>query len=427
MDQRRFISFLLISIGVMLLFNRFFPPVQPAPQAQDAGAAADEKAKPKDGAAANDVANKADGEAKDAADKPAAAIGALPAVAAANTPAQLVTLGSLDMNSDYRMLVTLTNAGAAVYRAEMASPRFRDQHDWSGYIGDLELKNVPGGVQVQVVGAGTPAANATADGKSAPIEPQDLIVGVGNPQTKAIATIDDLDRALAPTDAGQELVLQVKHADVAAQPRTVRLARRPLSVLRPEAENYALRGAALPADFVDRPSFLTTFATLGNAPLSKDNAKKLSEVLESGTWELAAHDESSATFKRALPELKLEVVKRYSLAKAPANERENPNYPAYDLQLEIEVHNTGDDKRSIGYRLDGPTGMTLEGWWYARKISQHWGGGGLRDVAVRFAGSAELSIDYSQIAKGKVASMGDGQALAYGGVDGQYFSAILIP
>ena len=75
------------------------------------------------------------------------------------------------------MLVTLTNAGAAVVRAEMSSPRYRDQEDWNGYLGDLELKNVPGGVQVQVAGAGTPAANAK-------IEAGDVIVGVGNPQTK---------------------------------------------------------------------------------------------------------------------------------------------------------------------------------------------------------------------------------------------------
>jgi YidC/Oxa1 family membrane protein insertase len=67
------------------------------------------------------------------------------------------------MASDFRMLVTLTNSGAAVHRAEMASSRFRDQHDWSGYLGEVDLKDAPGGVQVQVVGAGTPAAKATAD------------------------------------------------------------------------------------------------------------------------------------------------------------------------------------------------------------------------------------------------------------------------
>ena len=96
------------------------------------------------------------------------------------------------------MLVTLTNAGAAVRRAEMASPRYRDQHDWSGYLGELELKDVPGGVQVQVVGAGTPAASHR--GKPA-IEAGDVIVGIGNPQTTEIKTVDDFNAALADDQA----------------------------------------------------------------------------------------------------------------------------------------------------------------------------------------------------------------------------------
>jgi YidC/Oxa1 family membrane protein insertase len=428
LDQRRFIAFLAVSMGAMLLFNVLFPPAKPAPQAGQ-GAAASGKAPAKEGDKAAQAAAKADDEskAKDLAEKPAANVAALPAVAAANGPEGFVTLGSLDMNSDYRMLVTLTTAGAAVHRAEMASPRFRDQHDWSGYLGDLELKDTPGGVQVQVVGAGTPAANATADGKSVPLESGDVITGIGSPKIATFKGVAEFNSTLAQIDPGQDIVLQVRHGDGAPQPRTVRLVRRPLAVLRPEAENYALRGAPLPVGFVDRPSFLISIASLNNAVLQKDDAQKLTNLLESGTWELAAHDESSATFRRALPELKLEITKRYKLAHAKPEDRDNPNFPAYDLQLEIELHNTGEAKQSVAYRLDGPTGMPLEGWWYARKISQSWGGGGLRDVAVRFAGSAELSINDSQIAKGKVAPMGDGQTLAYAGVDGQYFSAMLLP
>lgn len=427
MDQRRFIAFLLVSMGAMLLFNRFFPAPQPLAPGQVA--AADGKAPAKDGEKADQPAPKAGDSVneKDVAEKPVANIAALPAVAAANAPAQFVTLGSLDMNSDYRMLVTLTSAGAAIHRAEMASSRFRDQHDWSGYLGALELKDVPSGVQIQVVGAGTPAANATADGKPAPLESGDIVTGIGKPQITAIKNAAEFNSMLAQTEPGQDIVLQVRHGDGDSQPRTMRLVRRPLAVLRPEAENYTLRGAPLPANFVDPPSFLTTITSLNSAPLQKDDAQKLANLLESGSWELVAHDESSATFRRALPELKLEITKRYKLARAKPEERDNPNYPAYDLQLEIELHNTGDAKQAVAYRLDGPTGMPLEGWWYARKISQSWGGGGLRDVAVRFAGSAELSINDSQIAKGKVAPMGDGQALAYAGVDGQYFSAMLLP
>ena len=104
------------------------------------------------------------------------------------------------------------------------------------------------------------------------------------------------------------------------------------------------------------------------------------------------------------------------------------DYPAYHLQLDIELHNTEARtcKRSAAYRLDGATGMPLEGWWYARKISRHWSGGSLRDVVVRFDGSSEIEIENSQIAKGKAEPM-EGAALEYAGVDSQYFSAIFIP
>ena len=105
-----------------------------------------------------------------------AAPGDLPGVSASPCTSPVRHARSLDPKSGYRMLVTLTNAGASVVRAEMSSPRYRDQEDWNGYLGDLELKNSSGGVQVQVVGAGTPAANAK-------IEAGDVIVGVGNPQT----------------------------------------------------------------------------------------------------------------------------------------------------------------------------------------------------------------------------------------------------
>ena len=128
-----------------------------------------------------------------------------------------------------------------------------------------------------------------------------------------------------------------------------------------------------------------------------------------------------------MPELKLEIVKKYTLAAAPADQIGEADYPAYHLQLDIELHNTdGKDPQKVAYRLDGATGMSMEGWWYARKISRHWGGGSLRDVVVRFDGSSENEIENSQIAKGKAEPM-EGAALEYAGVDSQYFSAIFIP
>ena len=199
-----------------------------------------------------------------------------------------VTLGSLDMDSGYRMLVTLTNAGAAVHRAEMASSRFRDQHDWSGYLGELELKNVPGGV----AGAGRRRRHARREchvrWQAAPLEAGDVIVGIGDPQT----TDDQNGRRFQPharSDAsrGRTLRSRFDAATIAPQAadRAARCGGRSPCCGR-KLKTIAMRDAQPPADFVDRPSFLTTLATLDNKPLSKDDAKRLAELLETGNWEL---------------------------------------------------------------------------------------------------------------------------------------------
>jgi YidC/Oxa1 family membrane protein insertase len=429
LDQRRFFSFLLLALGVILLTGRLFPPPPPK-QPPAAPAPANGKVEKKEagpaGAAkeAGPAKENENGQAEVAKQQPEVKAAEIPAVAPTTEPVQYVTLGSLDPDSGYRMLVTLTNTGAAVVQAEMSSPRYRDQHDWSGYLGDLELKAVPGGAQVQVVGAGTPAADAK-------IEPGDVIVGYGNPQSFTIKTADDLNRILAKTTPGQQITLQVRHGNNAPQPRTVRLMRRPFAVVRPELDNYRMREVDPPADFVDRPSFLLTLSKLNGKPLNKADAKRMADALETGNWELTAHDEKSAVFRREFPELKLEIIKHYTIAPAPAEARSDPDYPVYHLYLDIELHNTesADSKtpdKQVAYRLDGPTGMPMEGWWYSRKVSRNWRGGSMRSVVVHFVGSSVSEIVNTQIAKGTVEPM-EGETLAYAGVDEQYFSAVLIP
>jgi YidC/Oxa1 family membrane protein insertase len=272
---------------------------------------------------------------------------------------------------------------------------------------------------VQVAGTGTPAANAK-------IAAGDVIVAFGNPQTKEIKTAADLTAALSGTKPDQDFTLQVRHGDNGPQPIVVRLMRRPFAVVRPEIENYRMREVDPPKDFVERPSFLLTLAEVNGKPLGENDAKRLAAALETGNWELTSHDEKSAVFRRALPELKLEIVKRYTLASVPADQSGDADYPAYHLKLDIDLRNTDSAARSAAYRLDGATGMSMEGWWYARKISRHWGGGSLRDVVVRFNGSSENEIENSQIAKGKTEPM-EGAPLEWAGVDSQYFSAVFIP
>jgi YidC/Oxa1 family membrane protein insertase len=411
----------MISVGVLILFSVLFPPPpppkKPVPPAAAQNGAEQQAEKPAADAIAD--ANQA-AQGKQAQNgAPAANVAA---EARVEVPLQMLSLGSLDPASGYRMLVTLTNRGGAVLRTELASPRYRDQHDRSGYLGELELKEVDGGLEVQVVGAGTPAAEAK-------IAVGDVIVGVGNGQTIEIKKLDDFSAALAKTEPGQLITLQVRRAGGASQAHSVKLMRRPFAVLRPEAQNYEMRKADLPPNFVDPPSFLMTLSQQNGKPLSEESAKRVAEFLETGNWEVAATDEKSVSFRRSLPEFNLEIIKRYSLEPVPASERDNVVYPGYHLQLDIELRNTAATPQTLAYRLEGPTGMPLEGWWYAHKISRdRWfGGAGLRDVVVRLDDNPVFQLDCPAIAAGDTEPLGAGEALAYAGVDGQYFAAVMIP
>ncbi len=409
-----------MSVGVLILFSVLFPPPPAKKPVQPAGAQADAKQE-----AEKPADDEAEGPNDVVQDEPAQN-GAPAANAAAQAPVeaplQLASLGSLDPASGYRMLVTLTNRGGGVLRTELASPRYRDQHDRSGYLGELELKEVDGGLEVQVAGAGTPAA-------AAGIAAGDVIVGVGNGQVADIKKLDDLSAALAKTEPGQQITLQVRRAGGPSQAHTVKLMRRPLAVLRPEADNYTMREADLPPNFVDPPSFLMTLAQQNGKPLSEERAKRVAALLETGNWEATATDANSVSFRRTLPEFNLEIIKRYSLEPVPANERNNVDYPGYHLQLDVELRNTAQTPQTFTYRLDGPTGMPLEGWWYAHKISRsRWfGGAGLRDVVVRLDDNPVIQEDGPAIAAGDSEPIAGGGALAYAGVDGQYFAAVMIP
>jgi YidC/Oxa1 family membrane protein insertase len=131
-----------------------------------------------------------------------------------------------------------------------------------------------------------------------------------------------------------------------------------------------------------------------------------------------------------LPALGLKLIKRYSLAKVASEE--GPQQPAYHLNFEIEIQNIGSQPQDVAYRLDGPTGLVLEGAWYASKISRNWGSAGLRDVDGKFKAQGTFrSNEPDEVGCPKIAS-GEAKAwptapLEYVAVDAQYFAAALIP
>ncbi len=423
MDKSKFIAFLFLSMAVLMLSNMLFPPpLQPkAKDGEQAGAAA-QPAQPEAGR------KRAAEPAQVPSDQAPQANAKQADDAAADEPvdeASLVylSLGSLDRDSGYRMLVTLTNQGAAVRRAELTSSRFRDLVDRSGYLGHLEFEPTSAGLKVQVVGAGTPANKAD-------VRVGDIFVGVQLPKGEMVAvkSVDEFEAQRSQTRPGQKLTLNVVRDGGAPRQLVATLVRRPLEVVRPEIENILMRNGTIPQGFVDPPSFLVSMSTLGGLPLKKLASQRIAAWLEEGNWSVTSHEQSAVTFERTIPAEKLKLIKRYTLQPVPPASHDNQDYPAYNIKLDVEVENLGDVVQSVAYRLDGPTGLPIEGWWYTHKISQRWfSSAGLRDVVVRFQGMAEQQIDCATIAEGKAEPMGHDASLAFVGVDAVYFSAVIIP
>ncbi|MCA9230801.1 MAG: YidC/Oxa1 family insertase periplasmic-domain containing protein [Planctomycetales bacterium] len=425
MEQRRVVAFLAISVLVLLLFGP--------------------KQKPSEQADAKKAPAQAEERAEAAADKPPAenqpkAPVAKPAVdePVEEVDPEYVTLGSVAKDSRYRVLVTLTNQGAGVRRVELASPRYRDLHDLRGYLGHLETVADPaGGLRVQAVGIGTPAAEAG-------LKVGDRILAAkGEAEFSKLAAPAELAKLLSQKRPGQQLVLQVASGGAEPDDRTVVLGRRPLEIMRPESENVGMRTDKLPAGVTEPPSFLFTLEQLGSEKIKRLAEEELpllgvkswdvraepelaGVALRDSNWEIEARDETSVSFRKRLPEHSIEVIKRYRLEEVPADQLSNQDYPGYGLSLDIEIRNYGEQESSLVYRLDGPNGLPTEGWWYANKISRNWSAGGLRDVVARYEGGNTVQVGPIDIIKGSVEPM-QGRPLAFIGVDAQYFSAVMMP
>jgi YidC/Oxa1 family membrane protein insertase len=451
-NKKNFIAFLFLSMGVLMLSNMLFaPPPQPQPKdaAKKPAAAADGEKDQKAGAdaklSAGPDASTDDEENPEGGDANATE-------SAEDTvkkeDLQFVTLGSLDQATGYRMLVTFTNEGAAVKRAELSSPRFLDLVDRSGYLGHLEFDDTTAGPKVRVVGGGTPAEQAG-------VKVGDVITGLERTKGKMldVKSGKEFHEQRAKTKPGRDITLRLIRDGGEPQTVTVKLVRRPLEVVRPEIDNIRMRDGKVPPGFVDPPSYLLDIATVGDINIAADaedqlaalikedeslespKAKSLREAirlrkwLENGNWTVSDAKPDSVTFERPLPQHNLKLTKTYKLEPAPEDRRDDVNYPGYNLTLNVTVENTGDAEQSVAYRLNGANGLPMEGWWYSHKISRdHWfAGAGLRDAIVRYEGQKVIQFDGPAIGEDGNQPMGQAAPLAYVGVDGVYFSAVMIP
>src|SRR3569623_167448 len=306
--DRRFYTFLALSAAVLLVNILVMKWLAPPPGQQPAAkqqAAADrdiEKAeKPKRKPIA--AKEKSGDNEKNEKEKPAE-VKATPKA----EPQRWVTLGSADESDPYRMLVTLTNRGAAVERIVLNSHRFHDLDDRSGYLGHLELikSKDPKGCLVRVVGKGTPADRAG-------LKPDDVLLAADDQPVQSVAALSDVLASKKPEDA---LALSISR-NGKPMSLSATLARKPLEIVRPEytIEDGEDEGEPREADFGETDpkiihplSFLMTLAKIDGEEIGKDEEELAGVNLRTGNWTMLPCDPKKpdeAAFEMELPEHQL--------------------------------------------------------------------------------------------------------------------------
>ena len=372
-----------------------------------------------------------------------------------------VTLGSMDSNSPYRMLVTLTNRGAAPSRIELNTNQYRDVQELSGYLGqivaDQNLAELSGdGVTVQVVGPGTPADKfgLKIDDKIVQVALQNR--STGKPETVEVQTFADLRKALQHTKPGDYVDLTVVRNGNKIEQR-IQLAQYPMDLIRPENvsesyEEYRSMGGLRGVDErSDQLSFLMTLQQINGEKLPEPDSQKVDNSKRRGVlppdatlereldgvglrnelWEVLSVQENEAVFRRTVPGRNLEVLKTYRLRK---REDADPKFKigaGYELTLDITIKNLDTQSQEIAYQLDGPTGLPLEGGWYALKMGPDWGSYGIRDIVVRLHGNKGSVVSSNVVHIDKVPNYWINPWIDntpdYIGVDSRFFQCTLMP
>lgn len=354
------------------------------------------------------------------------------------SPAQ-GTLGSLDPSTEnpYKLLVHWNNRGAAIERVELVGYWAVDHY--SGHLGHLALTDAPsGGALVNIVGPGTAAAIAG-------LVPGDVIQQIDElPIVSPLALENYLEERTRP---GQTVALMVQRQGAATSiTLSAQLTRRPLEIVKPEAHIFPLPGGGLQAFPPDPLSLLLTLDSVAGRALRPGESELTGlPSLYNANWEIEQQGPDFVEFSFTLDEDalaaagkqgRLKIVKRYTLAS-----REQPEDPAHHVDLRVTIENLGDEPQQVGYRLDGPTGLPLEGWWYSTKLHPHIGpGAGARDIAYKQAelghellGCPKIFSEARTLVEKREPPLlsllrGDRPApFVYLGVDTQFFASAVMP
>lgn len=386
------------------------------------------------------------------------------AIEATQVSPDWVTLGSMDPESPYRMLVTLTNQGAAVARVELNTQKYRDVQELSGYLGQIVVDQDAAeggekGVLIQVVGPGTPAHQFGLRVGDRIIR-LDRKLKTDSFETILINKFEDLRATLLKTKPGDHLdVMVMREGREEPLSQEVILGHYPMDIIRPESaprdyEEYrqlgGLRGVIFDSDAEhrrsDQLSFLTTLQQVDDRRLDlpKSLNANTSKVrgfvprdksldielpgtnLKKDPWEILSRSEEEVVFRKTLPDWKLEMRKIYRLTRIEDKNKATIG-EGYHMTFKVELRNLDTKDHTVAYQLDGPTGLPLEGGWYSRKTGPGWSTYGIRDIVVRFQDNPSQVIANNLVGADRITSPWVDEPLDYIGVDSLYFQCTLKP
>lgn len=421
-QDQRLLIFLLLSVSLLMFWTTFNPPEPPvkadAAQQADAAPGADGNQPDADGKQLDD-ATPADGEAPQPPD--ADAPQEPPIEEGPQAEPQTVTIGSALAGSPYRMLMVLTNEGAAVERLVLSSNDVSEIDNHGASLGVWDYSDTDRGVRLNVVAPGTAAYEAGL--RSGDV----LQTGVREKGAVQFTDARTLRGWLAEGEPGQ----QVQLAKADGSSIAIELTRPALQLIRPERENIQLHDHDLPEGFTEVDSFLIRLAKVGELESSSAALQEANRRLTSDAWQVEQSGDGAVTFTMRLADLGLEVVKRFAIAEAPADKQAEQS--GYHFDFRVEVRNLRDQPQEVAYQLQGPNGLPIEGFWYANKVGRKangggaWGAVGLRDVIVRYQDGPVSQMNPAKITEGDYETFGLQTPLAYAGVDAQYFSVMMIP
>jgi YidC/Oxa1 family membrane protein insertase len=443
--DRRFFAWMLLTISLFMIWNSMNQRAALQKQEQELAAAERETKKLR--------------EAEKKREQAAAAIEKTDIGPAPTFPAAKYCLGSMDPQSGYRLLVTLTSQGAGVERVELVEQtkpgkmRYRSLAARGAYLGYLSPTPEAEGLRLRSIPPGSPAALATpTDGEGpAGLQVGDLLLQVdGLPLTSEL----ELEKILSQRKPQAVAKLRVRREVNDGQPRDLELNAKlcecPLEIIRMQDD---LPREEIPGNLL-RPSLLTSLSAAdGIEATPADESLPGLEASLTENWSMKPLDvDGGVGVEFALPlrsylaasgiNANLELVKRYRLqpASTPSSTGLTREEAAYHLDVETSVRNLDDVAHAVAFRQEGTNGLTLEAWWYAIKLSQNFfGTAGARDVMVaRKSGPHELISrrtiqDYSKAHPDQPDNpfFGpdfplDKRSFNYLGVDQQYFTTAIL-